>query len=207
MIDTHLRHYVQKGFEAMAKPLIAINLSPTQITLMAFAAGLISCVFVCLRTFPFRMAAIACGAVSALLDILDGTVARATNRSSPLGSFLDLILDRIVEAVFILAFVYIYPAAQWPGMVFLILVIINFSCFLLAGTLFPNTGKKSIHYESGLVERTETFILFGLMLIFPETAPWLLWIFNILMAGTAIYRFARIVSYARTEGLDGRRPQ
>jgi len=204
MIDTRLRRYVQKAFDLLARPLIAWGLSPTQITLAAAALGLLGCAFTLGGSLAFRLAALGIGALSALLDILDGTVARATGRSSPLGAFLDLILDRIVEASFILAFSLAFPNARWPGMVFLALVIVNFSAFLLAGSLFPNTGKKSLHYEGGLVERSETFILFGLMLLIPTAAPWLLWIFNILMAGTAVLRFVRIVRYARSEGLDGR---
>ena len=204
MIDTKLRRYVQKAFDLMARPLIAMGLSPTQVTLAAAALGLAGCTFTAVGSFPFRMAALGIGTLSALLDILDGTVARATGRSSPLGAFLDLVLDRIVEAAFVIAFAFAFPAALWPVMAFLALVIVNFSAFLLAGSLFPNVGKKSIHYEGGLVERSETFILFGLMLVFPAAAPWMLWVFNALMVYTAVRRFTRIVAFARENGLDGR---
>lgn len=204
MIDSWLRRYVQKGFDLTARPLISLGISPTVITLIAAALGLIASALVTRGAFPFRMAAIGIGAVSALLDILDGTVARATGRSSPLGAFLDLILDRIVEASFILAFVFAFPPAYWPGMVFLVLVIVNFSAFLAAGSLFPNTGGKSIHYEGGIVERTETFLFFGLMLIFPQSGGLILWILNLLIAGTAVVRFVRIIRFARANGLDGR---
>lgn len=191
----------------MAKPLIAAGLSPTQVTLMAAGLGILTAVFVSFGSFGWRMAAIAMGTLSSLLDILDGTVARNTGRSSPLGAFLDLVLDRVVEAAIIIGFALAFPATRWPGMFFLALVIVNFSAFLLAGSMFPNAGKKSIHYEGGLVERTETFILFMFMAIFPLAAPWMLWIFNALMAGTAALRFTRIVRYARENGLDGRIPE
>ncbi len=188
----------------MARPLIAAGLSPTQLTLIAAGLGLLGAAFTLFGTFGFRMTALILIIVSSFFDILDGTVARKTGRTSPLGAFLDLVLDRIVEAAFIMAFAFAFPAAYWPSMAFLSLVIINFSAFLLAGSLFPNAGKKSIHYESGLVERTETFILFGLMLVIPGAAVWLLWIFNAMMSLTAGIRFTRIVRYARQNGLDGR---
>lgn len=207
MIDTRLRCYVQGFFDLLARPLIAIKMSPTQITLLAAGFGFAASALTLGGTFAFRLAAVGAGAVSAVLDILDGTVARKTGRKSPLGAFLDLILDRIVEAVFILVFSFVFPHTIWPAMFFLTLVIVNFSAFLAAGSLFPNTGKKSIHYESGLVERTETFILFGLMLIFPQTAAWFLWIFNTLMALTAVMRLTRIIRYAKKNGLDGKQSQ
>lgn len=197
MIDTRVRRYVQKTFNLMARPLISAGFSPTQITLAAGILGLTASAFTLRGDFPGRMAALALGAASALLDILDGTVARLTGRTSPLGAFLDLLLDRVVESCFILAFAWTFPAAIWPGMVFLTLVIVNFSSFLLAGNLFPNRGEKSMHYEGGLVERTETFLLFGLMLLFPARAPWLLWLFNALMAVTALVRLIRIIQYVR----------
>ena len=205
MVDTKLRRYVQGAFNLMARPLIALGLSPTQVTLAAAVLGLAGCAAVLCRTAPFRTVAFILGTFSALLDILDGTVARLTGRSSPLGAFLDLVLDRIVEAAFIMAFAFAFPVTIWPAMTFLTLVIVNFSAFLLAGSLFPNKGEKSLHYEGGLVERTETFILFGLMLLFPAFAGWLLWFFNALMAYTAVRRFTGIVRFARAEGLDGRK--
>ncbi|MCK5250008.1 MAG: CDP-alcohol phosphatidyltransferase family protein, partial [Spirochaetaceae bacterium] len=98
MIDSKLRKYIQKPFDLMARPLIAAGLSPTQVTLMAAVLGLLGSALTLFGTFGFRMAALGIIIASSLLDILDGTVARATGRSSPLGAFLDLILDRIVEA-------------------------------------------------------------------------------------------------------------
>lgn len=190
----------------MAKPLIAVGMSPTQVTLTAAGLGILAAVAISFGSFEWRMVAIALGTTSSFLDILDGTVARNTGRSSPLGAFLDLVLDRVVEAAIILGFAFAFPATIWPGMFFLALVIVNFSAFLLAGSMFPNAGKKSIHYEGGLVERTETFLLFALMAIFPAAAPWMLWLFNALMVGTAAIRFTRIIRYARENGLDGRIP-
>ena len=196
MIDTRLRPHIQKVFDVMARPLVATGISPVQLTLLAALLGMCACGFVLLCSFSWRMAALGAGALSALLDILDGTVARASGRVSPLGAFLDLILDRIVEACFMMAFAYAFPAAVWPAMVFLSLVIVNFSVFLVAGRLFPNMGSKSMHYQGGLVERSETFILFGLLLIFPAAAAPLIWVFNALMAATAAVRLVCVIRFA-----------
>lgn len=201
MIDTRFRPRIQKFFDWAARPFIAMGFSPTQLTLLAAFLGLGAAGLVLFCGFSCRAAALGAGALSAFFDILDGTVARATGTVSPLGAFLDLILDRIVEACFIMAFAYVFPAAVWPSMVFLTLVIVNFSAFLVAARLFPNMGRKSMHYEGGLVERSETFILFGLMLIFPEAAGVLIWIFNILMALTTAIRLSRIIRFAQKESL------
>ena len=202
MIDTRLRHYVQAAFDFMAKPFVALRITPNQMTIAAGLFGLAGCV-VLLMGFPGSLGIVfLLGLISALLDILDGTVARLTGKSSPLGAFLDLMLDRIVEVCFIMAFALRFPQTHWPGTVFLALVIVNFSAFLLAGSLFKNTGKKSMHYEDGLVERTETFLLFTLMLIFPKAAPIFIWAFNALMMYTAYRRITRIVSHTNAEAQD-----
>ncbi|MCG8453194.1 MAG: CDP-alcohol phosphatidyltransferase family protein [Spirochaetales bacterium] len=202
MIDTRLRHYVQAAFDFMAKPFVALRITPNQMTIAAGLFGLAGCV-VLLMGFPGSLGIVfLLGLISALLDILDGTVARLTGKSSPLGAFLDLMLDRIVEVCFIMAFALRFPQTHWPGTVFLALVIVNFSAFLLAGSLFKNTGKKSMHYEDGLVERTETFLLFTLMLIFPKAAPIFIWAFNALMMYTAYRRITRIVAHTNTEEED-----
>jgi len=128
-----------------------------------------------------------------LLDILDGTVARLSGRSSKIGAFLDLVFDRMVESAIILGFFFFLPEHALAYLVFFIAVLFNFTTFMVAGALFPNTGNKSMHYDIGLVERTETFFIFTLMLLWPTYVPIMLMIFNAIVFLTGIIRFVRIV--------------
>lgn len=204
MIDSKLRKYVQKGFDVVADGFIRVGIGPTAVTLSAGFLGVVASAILLFGTPTARILCFAVGAVSTLLDVLDGTIARRTGTTSPLGAFFDLMLDRVVEVSFIIAYTVVYPRASWASLVFLALVVVNFSAFLLAGSLFPNKGNKAMHYEGGAVERFETIATFGLMLAIPRAGVIFLWIFNALMLATAVGRISRIIRYARANGLDER---
>ncbi len=194
MIDTSLRKHIQKGFDATAKGLHLHKLHPNYITVFGFLVGVASALLLGFgRPFP----ALVFLWISGALDVLDGTVARLANKSSKFGAYLDLIFDRLVEGFLVLGFFFFRPQFALAYFLFFIFAMFNFSTFMLAGTLFANTGKKSMHYDSGLIERTETFVCFSLMMLFPGWIFIILNIFNVLMAGTGIRRMVRIFKHER----------
>ncbi len=192
MVDTNVRRYLQGGFDVVAKGSGLVRLSPNVITVMAFILGGAAAVAL---AFGFKLISLSLLWVSGLLDVLDGTVARLTNKSSKLGGYLDLVFDRLVEAFMIIAFFILMPGNTIHYLIFLTGVIFNFSTFMLAASLFENKGVKSAHYDIGIVERTETFILFSLMILFSGIAFVFIAIFNILMFLTGIIRMIRIVKH------------
>lgn len=190
MIDSKLRHKVQPVFDRVGKRLHQAGLTPNQITLAAFATGLLAAVFI---SRHLMMAALVLLWTSGLLDVLDGTVARLSDKLSDAGALMDLILDRMVEAAVILGFYAIAPAHALAHLLFLVGVIFNFSTFLAAGALMANRGTKSMHYDPGILERTETFLLFTGMILWPAGRFGLLMAFNALMFVTGILRFYRLI--------------
>ncbi len=189
MLDSKARKYIQKGMDAIAKYSGLIYLHPNVITSLAFALGLI-----CAYTISkgYTIAAFVLLWVSGGLDVLDGTVARLTNKSSKFGAYLDMIFDRMVEAAIILGFYFFAPVHSLTYLLFFVAVLFNFTTFMLAGNLFANTGVKSMHYDFGLAERTETFIFFSLLILFPSYIVIILNIFNALIFVTGIIRIVRI---------------
>ncbi len=195
MVDTNIRRYVQGGFDVVARGSGLVRLSPNTITVVAFIIGGVSAVAL---GFGFKITALSLLWLSGLLDVLDGTVARLTNKSSKLGGYLDLVFDRLVEAFMIIAFFVLMPQNTIHYLIFLTGVIFNFSTFMLAASLFENKGVKSAHYDIGIVERTETFILFSLMILFSNIAFVFIIIFNLLMFITGIIRMIRIVKHEKS---------
>jgi archaetidylinositol phosphate synthase len=63
-----------------------------------------------------------CAALSGLVDLLDGTVARLQDRESPFGNYLDTMLDRIVEVVLYLGLVLVWPIPAATALAFSMLV-------------------------------------------------------------------------------------
>ncbi len=196
MIDSRWRGYFQPAFEALARPFIFLKIHPNAITIGAFIIGVLSGVCI---AYGQAVWAIALLWLSGLLDVLDGSVARITGTTSGVGAYMDLILDRMVEAAVILGFAWLLPVNTFAYLLFFVAVIFNFTTFVVAGALFKNIGSKSMHYDAGLAERTETFIVFSLMALFNPYVFYILMSFNMLIFYTGILRFIKVIKYETRE--------
>ncbi len=194
MLDTNARKHVQKGFNSLAKGTGLYKLSPNSITVVAFIVGISSAVALALGETYIALVLLW---ISGALDVLDGTVARLTGKSSSIGAYLDIVFDRLVEGATIIGFFVFRPEFSLYYMLFFVGVLFNFTTFMLAGTLFKNNGKKSMHYDIGIVERTETFIAFSLMMLLPEYIYISLSVFTSLMFVTGIIRMHKIISHSK----------
>ena len=194
MIDTKLRSSVQPTFDLIGKGFAKAGLTPDTITIGAFVVGVAAATSL---GYGFTIISLVLLWLSGLLDVLDGTVARLTQHSTKVGAYLDLIFDRAVEGAMILGFYGWMPELAWALLLFMVGAMFNFTTFLVAASLFDNKGKKSMHYDVGLVERTETFILFTLMILVPSYAFILLMVFNGIMIFTGIRRFGRVILFQK----------
>jgi archaetidylinositol phosphate synthase len=194
VIDTRWRGEFEPMFNFLARILVRFKIKPNYITIAALAIGLLSAIFI---GFNRLLIALILLWISGLLDVLDGSVARLMGTSSALGAYMDLIFDRMVEAFIILGFAILAPTSYLAYILFYISVIFNFTTFVLAGTLFKNVGEKSMHYDTGIAERTETFIAFSLMLIFKNHITLILMTFNAIIFLTGIMRFYKVIKYSK----------
>lgn len=189
MIDSIWRKKLQPYFDAPAKLCVHLKIKPNAITISAFIIG-IGCGLSIALARPWT--ALVLLVLSGFLDIIDGSVARLLGKSSKFGAFLDLVLDKMVESAVILGFVFLLPQYYLAYILFFIAVLFNYSTFVVAGTLIKNTGSKSMHYDAGIAERTETFIVFGAMIVFNNYVYQILMIFNLIIFITGIIRFIKV---------------
>ena len=189
MIETYLRPKAQPYFDFFGSQLIPYA-SPNTITICALIFGLCAMVSIAV---DYLLVGILCILLSGACDILDGTVARLTNSSTSRGAYIDLIVDRMVEAAIILGFMIRYPQHHIAYTTFFIAVLLHFSTFLAAGALFTNTGNKSMHYDKSIVERAEAFVVFILMLLFPQYLFYTLACFNGVVFLSVLSRFVRVI--------------
>ena len=91
---TKIRDWYEKTFIPLGRILAKTGLSPNQITVLSVLIGLFQIYFFwkneLLLGFLFFI-------LAAFMDILDGSLARATNRVSRFGQLLDHFSDRAVE--------------------------------------------------------------------------------------------------------------
>lgn len=181
MLDTHGRKYVQPLIKVLANIFIKIGLSANQVTIIAFLLGLSVPLSIYLG---YPLVGIIFLWVSGLLDAVDGTIARLKG-SNLFGGLMDITFDRIVEIGMILILAIKYPE---NNLLFLLLtssIIISMTIFLTVGTLSSKVSEKSFYYQAGLAERTEGFIFFTGMILFPQQIKIILVIFILIIIITA----------------------
>lgn len=144
----------------------ALPFSPSGITLVGLFAGLLIPFFLWLE---WPLASSCALLFSGYCDTLDGTLARMHRKSSPQGAVLDIVSDRIVEAAVIFGLWLVDPLAR-AGLCLLMMaaVLVCVTSFLVVGIFTENTSTKSFYYSPGIMERTEAFGLFLLMILMPS---------------------------------------
>ena len=193
MIDTFFRKPYQKLLiDPLLPSLSKWNFSPTSCTWGALLSGIL--------TFPalawgYPLPALFLLFFSGYLDTLDGSIARYQGKSSNSGAMLDIISDRTVESSVIMGLYAIDPLSRgWLCLFMLASVLLCVTTFLVAGIFVQQESEKSFYYSPGLMERSEAFIFFGLMIAFPFAFTPLAILFSILVAWTAVkrlYEFSR----------------
>lgn len=185
MLDTHARKWVQPSIEGTARLLLKRGLSANQVTLIAFIVGSATGL---VYYFGFPILAVVLLWLSGFLDAVDGTMARLT-KPSPFGTVMDVTFDRIVEISVILGVAFIHPEIMWALLLLSVSIIISMTIFLTVGAVSEKQGMKSFYYQAGLAERTEGFILFSVMMLFPSIVLWTTLLFFAVELYTGLQRF------------------
>lgn len=191
MLDTHCRKYLDTYFDKTSKYLINLNLKPTQVTCIALIIGILASL---VYYFDNILLAIILLWFSGFLDAVDGTMARKTNSITRTGTLLDICFDRMVELVFIIVFALKHQGSTFALLCLTCAIVLSMSVFLTSGMLLENKGKKSFHYQAGLMERTEGFIMFTIMMILNSFMKEMAFIYAGLVLFTAVQRLLQAIS-------------
>ena len=174
MIDKYLRTVKEKLlFPAALK--LSKYFTPNQISIFAFILGLISC-FLILKNYLYS--ALIFWLLNRIIDGLDGTVARISNRQSDWGGYLDIMLDFIIYA---LIPIFLAFASNEHISIYLFLSImlaafyINSASWMYLSAVLEkrsiNTSKSeltSVLMPTGLIEGTETIVIYSMFFVFPN---------------------------------------
>lgn len=187
MLDTKARKVVQPLFEKGANFFINLNFNANGVTLLAFAVGLLPSIIIYFE-LP-KVLAVLFLWLSGFLDAVDGTLARKTKTSSPFGTVMDIVFDRLVEISLIISLSIKYSKNPNFFLVLACSIILSMTIFLTVGAVSEKKGEKAFYYQAGLMERTEGFIMFTIMIVFTKYVDILALIFALLIFYTAIQRF------------------
>ncbi|ADX82886.1 archaetidylinositol phosphate synthase [Saccharolobus islandicus] len=189
---TRIRRQIKRIIEPLAKTLAKFGVGANVITLL----GLI---FAIIYYFEIMRTNIALGIVflviSAIMDGIDGEVARVSNTASPLGSFLDSTLDRIEDILYISAFIFLGFTSY--------LVAITVGLSLTISYIRAKAESLGLKIEGrGIIERGERIIfVFIILLLYlivsKQISLYVFYLFMLLTAITVIQRFHAVYSLLR----------
>lgn len=185
MIDSYGRSFYQK---VVVSPFIPIflSLSPTTITCFALLSGISILPLLYLQHTHFAVIMLL---LSGFFDTMDGTIARLRKQASPFGAALDITSDRIVEFCIILGLYFYDPSNRALNCLLMLgSILFCITSFLVVGIFKENTSEKGFHYSPGLMERTEAFIFFCFMMMFPYLFVPISFTFSLLVFTTGLTR-------------------
>lgn len=191
MLDTHCRKYLDKYFDTTSVCLINLRLKPTHVTCIALVIGILASLVYYINNI---LLAIILLWFSGFLDAVDGTMARKMKAITKTGTLLDICFDRVVELIFIIVFALKHHDSTFALLCLTCAIVLSMSVFLTSGMLLENNGKKSFYYQAGLMERTEGFIMFTIMMILNSFLKEMAFIYAALVLFTAIQRLIEAIN-------------
>ena len=202
MIDSWLSKTKFKDmYEKFVRKIFLGKVSANQLTIIGLIFGLIGSFLIYLSRFLediliiMMISSVSFVSISFIIDTIDGSVARYEGPTT-FGGILDIFCDRLVEISIIISLV----ASDslniiLAGMFALAAIILCISMFLIVGGITKRNSventSKVITYQTGLMERSETFLFFLAMIILIPWRLMLLWIFFALVFATAILRLIK----------------
>jgi len=184
-------------------PLIAVfkhyNLDPNLLTLLSLGFSMVSA-FV-LAAGNLRLGGILV-LVSGTFDILDGAVARATNRVSKFGALFDSSLDRYAELVvyFGIASYYFQQGYDYRDGIFIIIALATAGSLMVS---YVRARAEGLGFECkvGMMQRPERIVLLGSgAIIHPAVLGSFLFLIAVLANLTAVQRLRHICKISQNTG-------
>jgi CDP-diacylglycerol--glycerol-3-phosphate 3-phosphatidyltransferase len=133
-------------------------------------------------------------------DILDGAVARVTEKMRPYGAFLDSTTDRYAEVITYAALLYHY-VAQHDSALPAMLVIVALAGSLLVSYTKARAQSLGFSGDGGLLARPERVVITAIGLVFSPLLIWALWVLAVLTNVTAVQRIVGVWRQSRDASL------
>ncbi|MDI3339382.1 MAG: CDP-alcohol phosphatidyltransferase family protein [Sphaerobacter sp.] len=187
MISTLVGHWVRLRLQRIGLVLARTNLSPNAFTVLGLLLNLVVAVVI-------GTGNLVAGGILALVagafDMLDGAVARVTNRITRFGGFLDSTLDRYSEAV-VYGGLLVYLLRSQAGDLALLLLYATVVGSLMVSYARARAEAAGLKAEVGFFARPERVILLAVCLIAGRPV-WALGILALLTNVTTLQRILHV---------------
>jgi CDP-diacylglycerol--glycerol-3-phosphate 3-phosphatidyltransferase len=195
VFDGRFRSGVDRAVKPIGGALRRTGLSPDHVT--AFALVLAAATALAIGG-GFLGLGLALLIVSALLDVLDGALAKASGRASARGAFFDSVADRVADALVLGAIAW-YLMDHHSGHIALLPVGVMAASLLIS---YERAKAESLGFEAkgGLMERAERVVVLCVGLAFSFLLIPVLWLMLALTMATAVQRFVKVWRQANAAG-------
>ena len=174
--------------------LIKLGLSPNKITVLGLIIAVLSAYLISVGELAFGGVALL---VSGLFDILDGAVARLSDKETKYGSFLDSVTDRISESVILLGLlIYFLDISSTWGAVLTYTAVVG-----SIGVSYARARAEGLGIECkiGIMTRPERVATLVIGLITGSWWMWSIYISLTLISSLNIFTFVqRILEVKRS---------
>ena len=176
---------LRRGFKPILFTLHKLGVTPNQVTIFGTVlnAGVAALVI-----FDHLIWAGILLLVAGLFDMVDGSLARLTQKVTPFGAFLDSTLDRVSEGMVLAGIAYFLAAPGGRrGALDAGLVVLALLGSILVSYTRARAESLGVECKSGIMTRPERIILVAIGLFF-NVLPYVIYILLALTAFTVIQR-------------------
>jgi CDP-diacylglycerol--glycerol-3-phosphate 3-phosphatidyltransferase len=127
---------------------------------------------------------------SALPDLLDGALAKASNSASQRGAFFDSVVDRVSDSLLFGGVAWFYASSNSPQFSIVPFAILGAS--LIISYERAKAESLGLYAKGGLMERAERIIMLCFGLLFDSLLKWVMVVMLVLVVMTAVQRFVKV---------------
>jgi len=187
MFDGRFRVEIERIGRPVGRLLLRTGLSPDHITLFGLLIAIVASIAIGAGHLWVGLALVI---LSALPDMFDGALAKASNSASQRGAFFDSVIDRISDSFMLGGVAWYLGNARGATAAVLPFAVMSVSS--LISYQRAKAESLGLHAKGGLMERAERIIVLCAGLLFSALLYWVMWLMLILTLMTAVQRFIKV---------------
>ena len=187
MFDGRFKTQIERYVRPVGESLRRTGLSPDHFTMLGLCVAAASAVAIGTGKMQLGLLLVIC---SALPDLLDGALAKASNSASQRGAFFDSVVDRVSDSFLFGGVAWFYASSDTPQFSIVPFAILGAS--LIISYERAKAESLGLYAKGGLMERAERIILLCFGLLFDSLLKWVMVVMLVLVVMTAVQRFAKV---------------
>ncbi|MGK2929426.1 MAG: CDP-alcohol phosphatidyltransferase family protein [Acidimicrobiales bacterium] len=187
MFDGRFRSSFDKGLKPVGANLRRVGVKADHLT--AFGALMSAAAAVAIANGALRGGLLLL-ALTAIPDVLDGAVAKASGTASARGAFFDSTMDRVADALLLGGVAWYLQSTEGSHIALLPMAVLGASLLIS----YERAKAEALGFDArgGLMERAERLLLLALALLFDSLLIPALWVMLVLTLVTAGQRFVKV---------------